>query len=103
MRKTLLTVSAALTGGVLSLAGMAVSVVVAFFAMYYGLRVVCWVTKNDDYMFLMWFGIVLVPAGGILGFALSAICAIAYVEQRRNRQKPQGFEVVPDSTQRDAG
>ena len=102
MRKALVTLSAVLTGGVLSLAGLALCLVVTFFAMFYGLRVVCWLTKNDDWMFLMWFGIILVPAGGILGFVLCAIGVTAYIERRQNR-RPQGFEVVSDSSQHDAG
>jgi uncharacterized membrane protein len=86
MRKPLLPLSAVLAGGVLSLAGLAFSFVLTFFAMFYALRVVCWVTKTDAYMFLMWFGIVLVPAIGFIGFALCATCAAAYIDRRRNRQ-----------------
>jgi len=102
MRKALRTLSAVLAGGLLSLAGLGLSFVVAFFAMFYGLRAVCLLTGNDNWMFLMWFSIILVPAGGFLGFALCVIGATAYIERRRAR-RPVGFDVVADSTQRDAG
>jgi hypothetical protein len=101
MRKAHINLSALLAGGFLSLAGLALSLVVAFFAMFYGLRVVCWLTGNDDWMFLMWFGIILVPAGGVLGCFFCFVGVEAFIERRRSRQ-PQGFDVVPDSTQRHA-
>ena len=103
MSKALVNLSAVLAGGILSLAGLALSFAAVFFAMFYGLRLVCWLTKNDDWMFLMWFSIVLVPLGGILIFAVSGMAAVAYADRRRRRKKPQGFEVVPDSAPRDAG
>ena len=70
--------SAFLTGGV----RLVLSVAVAFFTMVYGLRFVCWLTGNDDYMLLMWLGIVLVPVGGLLSFAFSGIWFLA----RRNAE-----------------
>lgn len=101
MKRGFATFSAVLAGGVLSLAGLALSLVVTFFAMFYGLRVVCWLTGTDDWMSLMWLGIFLVPAGGVLGFALCVTGATAYIQRRRERQR-QGFEVVPDAARRDA-
>ena len=70
--------SAFLTGGV----RLVLSVAVAFFTMVYGLRFVCWLTGNDDYMLLMWLGIVLVPVGGLLIFVFSGIWFLA----RRNAE-----------------
>jgi hypothetical protein len=102
MKRGLTDVSTLLTGGVLSLAGLVISFAVAFFAMFYVLRLVCWLTGNDDWMFLMWFGIILVPAGGILSFALCAIGFTAYIERHRTRQR-HGFEVVGATTPHDPG
>src|SRR5437764_12858241 len=100
MRNTLVAISALLAGGVLSLVGLALSCVLTFFAMFYALCVVCWVTKNDDWMFAMWLGIIVVPAGGIVLSTLCVIAAAEYVERRRKRQS-QGFDVVSDSRQPD--
>src|SRR5438067_872782 len=103
MRKALINLSAVLTGGIVSLAGLALSFVVAFFAMFYGLRVVCLLRKDNDWMFLMWFGIVLVPVGGFLIFALVGVGAVAYIDWRRDRKKPRGSEIATDPAPRDAG
>ncbi|MEI8195378.1 MAG: hypothetical protein WCI73_05665 [Phycisphaerae bacterium] len=75
---------ALLTGGVNLVLSVVVRLVLsfaaAFFTMFFGLSVVCWVTGNDAYMVLMYLGIVLVPVGGLLIFAVSGIWALA----RRN-------------------
>ena len=85
MKKPLSKLSTDLTGCVLSVVGLAISFGVPFFGMFYGLRVVCWVTGNENYMVLMWFSLILVPLGGGLIFLLFIICAIAYMEGKKKR------------------
>ena len=99
MRNALLTL-AFLCGGVSGGAGCAALVA---FGMFYGLRLVCWIAKSDNYMFYMWFAILFIPLAGLAGFVFGGYFAVDLLKKRLDPQSGRGFDAIPHSAEGDAG
>ncbi len=86
-----------------SAAGAAGCAAVAFFGMFYGLRLVCWIAGRDDYMFYMFFAMGAVPAAALGGLACGGFLAVTLFKNRLDRQGFLHFEAVSHPTKPDAG
>jgi hypothetical protein len=94
MRNRVPTVVTFLIVGTAAIAGAAIAAITTFFAMFYCLRVVCWIAKNDDYMLYMWAGLFIEPVAALTGLALGGLAGFHLVN-RVNRQTTRGFDILP--------
>jgi hypothetical protein len=100
MRSNLATL--ALAAGCLG--GSAAAAVGTFFGMFYGLRLVCWLIHNDEYMLLMWLGIAVEPIAILVGFALGYRLVANMLGPPVGKPSQRGFDVLTGPpAQRDAG
>lgn len=95
--KTAATILAFVVGGII--AG-AIGCVAAFYGLFGVLRLLCWLAGSDDYMFFMWFAMLIAPLVGlslfVSGGSFVALCTA-------ERLKSGYDEVVTTAGSDDAG
>ena len=99
MKRDLLVILAFVGGGV---AGAAVGCLIGFFGLYGICRTISWLAGNQQYMHLMWVGMLIVPLLGLMGFVGGGSFAALCAGGRTEMVKPPGFDVTPAGTD-DAG
>jgi hypothetical protein len=79
---------------VLAIVGAAFGAFVSFWALFGVSRAISWLLHDDEYMNLMWAGILLIPLGAAFGVGASQAILILGAEHRQNRSQRRGFEVM---------
>jgi hypothetical protein len=93
MRKTIFILTF-VTGGV---AGAAIACIAGFYGLFGVCRAISWLTQNNEFMFLMWMGIVVEPMMAIAGFTGGAAFATWCINRWIVSRRFQGFEVITKS------
>ena len=82
-------------GGCFSVVASAfAAAVLAFFAMFGICRLIAWATGDVDYMYYMWYSMLIVPGAGFLAAIWRAI---QVDETRKPSVEKRGFEVIQNS------
>ena len=95
MKRDLIVILAFIAGGI---TGAAIGCLVGFFGLFGICWMISWLTGNQDYMFLMWAGMLVVPMFGLMGLVGGGTIAALCVKGRIERPPPRGFDVTHTGT-----
>jgi hypothetical protein len=95
MKRGLLVILTFIAGGA---AGAAVGCLVGFFGLYGICWTISWLAGNEEYMFLMWAGMLIVPMFGLMGLVAGGSFAAMCVGGGMEGSQPRGSDITPTGT-----